>query len=327
MVRELDKWHLRFSVTPLCNFKCSYCNPSLDYEKIDILTDKDILKITEAASLIGIKRVHWTGGEPSMRNLELYIEEASKLGFNNQIITTNGAGLDKRINTLSQKGLTRINVSLDSLDPNKNSLITGVNRFSDSYKTLIKSLDYFEITKLNAVLMEENFDELEQFIELSDKYDGRIVLKFIELTPNNPVFYSKNVNVSHISAKNMVDKINNKFGGMNKIDNLPGDNPNCTYYNIKGTKAVLGYVAMPSTDYNCGADKCRKLRLNPFGYAGICIGTKGEFIKNLNVNDIRGTLNSLISSREDLCDEIPDRKHYQGTYGYWRFGDLNGQKE
>lgn len=327
MISPLTKWHLRVSVTPNCNLRCYYCNPLMKSQNSITLNDQEIISVVEAAHELGIRRVHWTGGEPTLKDIVMFVNKASEIGYTEQVMTTNGSKLSSILPDLAKGGLSRVNLSLDTLNPDINKKITNSTHWSDSYKALIDSLDFFPLIKVNIVLLKENLPEATDFIRLSDSYGGRIVLKYIELTPNNPAFYitSSPANLPYVPVKELCDLVNSELGELKPVEGIPGDNPNCNYFIVGDTNAVLGYVAMPSIDYHCGSRKCRKLRINPFGKGGICISTKGESIKSLSKQEIVEVLSGLIKQRECMSDDAPCRKHYQRTYGYWRFGDLNAE--
>ena len=115
------KWHLRVTVLPQCNFRCRYCNPKGIHQKTETLNDDEILEITEAAVACGIVRVHWTGGEPCIRDMVKLIQGATDRGMVEQIMTTNGSLRFNEIDAMKTAGLTRVNISLDSLNKARNS--------------------------------------------------------------------------------------------------------------------------------------------------------------------------------------------------------------
>lgn len=131
------KWHLRFFLTPKCNFSCIYCNPNKLRECKSEVSEKQAISILKSAYLAGIKKVHWTGGEPTTRlDLISLMKEAKKIGFTEQIITTNGWNLYKILDEAIENGLTRVNISLDTLNKERFKKLTGMNCFDDVLKSI-----------------------------------------------------------------------------------------------------------------------------------------------------------------------------------------------
>ena len=120
---------VRISVTDRCNFRCTYCMPSDEYEwinKKEILTFEEITRLAKIFIQLGVEKIRLTGGEPLVRrNLELLVAELSRIpGLEDLCLTTNGSLLSEKIEGLQKAGLRRINVSIDTLkamynaDPN-----------------------------------------------------------------------------------------------------------------------------------------------------------------------------------------------------------------
>lgn len=116
-----NDWCLKISLTSKCNFNCFYCN---DFQKSIVngkkeLSDDEVKEIIKAAYNAGIKKIHFTGGEPSVSNLIEFSDYAKELGYVEQNITSNGFLLKDMLEHLAQNGLVRTNISLDSLDREK----------------------------------------------------------------------------------------------------------------------------------------------------------------------------------------------------------------
>src|SRR5262250_3058874 len=120
---------LRISVTDRCNFRCSYCMPLDEYEWIDkqeILTFEEITRLASIFVGLGVDKIRLTGGEPLVRqNLDRLVSKISGLaGLKDLCLTTNGALLAEKVASLKEAGLRRVNISIDSLDPDKFKRIT-----------------------------------------------------------------------------------------------------------------------------------------------------------------------------------------------------------
>lgn len=166
--REIN--YLRISVTDKCNLRCAYCMPK-DGIKLkshsDILSYEEIEDIVRAAVKLGFRKFRLTGGEPLIRKNIIYLVEklAEVKGVETLAMTTNGILLPKYAKTLKEAGLTRLNISLDSLRKDRHKKITRIGNLSESLAGIDAAREAgFEKTKLNVVLIEGvNYDEKEDF--------------------------------------------------------------------------------------------------------------------------------------------------------------------
>ena len=185
--REIN--YLRISVTDRCNLRCKYCMPAEGCSYLiphsEILTFEEIIKVAEAAASIGIHKLRLTGGEPLVRKsiVDLIAGLNAIEGIDEIDITTNGLLLEEMAHDLKQAGLRRVNISLDTFDPDKFREIT---RGGDLTRVLrgIEAAEREGLTpvKINCVALGGfNDDEFGRFIELTKNRD--ITVRFIELMP------------------------------------------------------------------------------------------------------------------------------------------------
>lgn len=320
------KWHLRVAILPQCNFRCRYCNPIGIYQKAKLLTIKEILEIVKASVANGIVRVHWTGGEPCITDVAYLFTEAKKLGVVNQIMTTNGSLKMNLIKTMKESGLDRVNISLDTLDSKKNKTITGKDSFENTMIWINTAIAVFEQpTKINIVPMRDNIDEIPQFIKFAQQFDGKLMLKFIELCPNNPAFYSDGIQDFFVSREEIIQKLST-IGSLT-LTTAIGDNPNAEYYKIGNTGVKIILVTMPSQNFKCGLSACRKMRISPYGLVGSCIQQKGVNLMNKTYIEKVQIIKNRMDIRESLSDTPPvERLHKIADYGVWRFGELSSEE-
>jgi len=178
---------LRISVTDRCNFRCVYCrsaDPENYREHDEILSWNELERLGAIFARLGIRKVRITGGEPLVRaGVEDYIARLHALGFPDLSMTTNGHLLAERCERLIQAGLKRINISLDSLDPDKFERITRTKSFA----TVMRGIDAAQKSqlapaKVNAVLVRGlNDDEVEAFAEFAR--ERGVIMRFIEFMP------------------------------------------------------------------------------------------------------------------------------------------------
>ena len=124
--------YLRISITDRCNLQCNYCVPRSDIPKLDhgdILSYEEILRVVRIGVGLGIKKVRVTGGEPLVRKgaVKFLKSLVDMEGIEDTSLTTNGVLLKKFANQIQSAGIRRINISLDTLDPEKYRRITGVD--------------------------------------------------------------------------------------------------------------------------------------------------------------------------------------------------------
>jgi cyclic pyranopterin phosphate synthase len=178
---------LRISITDRCNFRCAYCMPAEGMQwldRSDLLSFEEIERVTRIlVEQCGVTSVRVTGGEPTVRaRLPVLIEKLARLDVD-LAMTTNGATLALMAHELRAAGLRRINISLDSLDPERFRALT---RRNDLHRVL-EGIDAaiaagFDPVKLNAVLMRGiNDDEVVDFLRLGR--DRGITVRFIEFMP------------------------------------------------------------------------------------------------------------------------------------------------
>jgi len=115
--RTPKHYTLRISLTSLCNLNCEYCNPVRKVDPSKIMSDKDFFEIIESAVYVGIEKIAWTGGEPTIRpNFVGIVKKAKELGINDQRLTTNGVLFHRLAKQLKKSGLNQVDISLDTLD-------------------------------------------------------------------------------------------------------------------------------------------------------------------------------------------------------------------
>jgi cyclic pyranopterin phosphate synthase len=160
--------YLRISVTDRCNLRCTYCMPEQGVEPKchrDILSYEKMVDVAREAIALGIKKIRLTGGEPLVRKGVLFlVEQLKKLpGLEELTLTTNGVLLDKMAGPLKQAGIDRINISLDTLDPEKYKRLTRIGDIKHVLRGIDATIEAgFQNTKINMVLIPGfNDDEVE----------------------------------------------------------------------------------------------------------------------------------------------------------------------
>lgn len=180
--------YLRLSVTDLCSLRCRYCMPAEGVPKRNhrgVCSVEELVEMTRAAVDCGVRKVRLTGGEPLVRRgiLDICRGISAIEGVEELCLTTNGIALPQLAGPLKEAGVDRLNVSLDTLRPDRFAYMTRVGRLEDVFQGLEAAAKAgFTGTKLNVVLMKDfNDDEIPDFVGLARRYP--VEVRFIELMP------------------------------------------------------------------------------------------------------------------------------------------------
>jgi len=286
--RKID--YLRISITDRCNLRCVYCSPQERFNWLpreDILTYEEIIKIIKVAQTLGIRKFRFTGGEPLLREgIINFLKKCALLGLNYSL-TTNGILLNKYAQNLFDLGLEKINISLDTLNENKFSKITGQNKLKDILLGIEKAEKVgFSSVKINVVIMKDiNDDEIENFINFSD---NRHIVRFIEFMP----FMAKDY---YLSLSEVERKI--KENGALKAE-VAGAGP-ARYYKVG--KHIVGFVTPGSKPF---CHQCNRLRLTSDGKLRPCLASREVLnIKNI-LRQVKNGKEKVGLLRDTLIDAV-----------------------
>lgn len=288
--REIN--YLRVSLTDRCNLRCEYCMPEEGIEKIkhsDILSLEDTYEIIKVFVELGINKIRFTGGEPLVRlGVVDLISKVSKLeGVNEIAMTTNGVLLEKYARDLKEAGLTRVNISLDTLDEEKYREIT---RGGELQKVLngIEAAKEVGLTpiKLNTVLIGGfNEDEIPSIINLTR--DEEIDVRFIELMPiGQAAGFAKDKFIPN-------NKILQKVEGLMPLESKDKSSP-ALYYRLPGAKGKVGIINPISCKF---CKDCNRVRLTSTGMLKLCLHSNREI-------DLKEHLRDEVDLSEIIKDAI-----------------------
>lgn len=303
--------YLRISVTDRCNLNCCYCN-SAKREFIphdEIFSYEEILKTVEIMAENGIEKVRLTGGEPLVRkDIDLLAAEINKIsGIKEISLTTNATLLSRYAHKLKKSGINRINISLDTLNPESFIKISGKDKLNSVFEG-IKSAQDAGMTpiKINTVILNNlNSSEIEELAGLTLENDFHI--RFIELMPiANNLFYENH----RLSAQSVKKTIERKFGPLSKTGSKPLAGP-ASMHRIKNSKGQIGFIhAM--TSHFC-AD-CNRIRLTSDGKIRPCLlednfyDLKALIRSGADDRDIINFINSALKSKSSAHQIMPDVK-------------------
>lgn len=267
--------YIRVSVTDRCNLRCLYCMPGEGFTRLlehsDILTLEEIARTIAVGSGLGIKKVRLTGGEPLVRRnlaaLVGYIRDIP--GIEEIAVTTNGALLAGMAAELKAAGLQRVNISLDSLKPDKYAAITRGGDISLVRQGIERALELdLQPVKLNVVAIKGfNDDEIGDFARLA--YENPFHVRFIEFMPvGDLLFWDAQ---KFISCRDIRREVEKKFQ-LEPASAVAGNGP-AVNYDIHGGQGSIGFIS-PISQHFCA--QCNRLRLTADGRLRACLHDRGE---------------------------------------------------
>lgn len=304
--------YLRLSLTDVCNFRCSYCLPD-GYRKTrgsrPNLSIDEIRRLVGGFAALGLWKIRLTGGEPTLRAEFLNIARTVSgiKGIRQIAVTTNGYRLAERAQDYAGHGVSAINVSIDSLKPDRFHAITGHDRLAE----ILRGIDACKAAgiasiKLNSVLLKGlNDDELDDFIAFVVEHD--LTLRFIEVmrTNDNPGFFSEH----HLPGAYVSDRLESI--GWRRLSRQAGAGPAIEYANPTGPGRI-GIIAPYSKDF---CVSCNRLRVSATGKLHLCLfGDGGIDLKPWLQDDAQKE--ELIARLQKLvAGKAPAHLLHQGNSG------------
>jgi len=293
--------YLRLSVTDRCNLRCRYCMPEDGICKKlhdEMLTQEETISAIRAAASLGIGKLRITGGEPLVKPniVDLCAQAAAVDGIREVCLTTNATLLPTLAKPLREVGVSRLNISLDTLDPEKFRYITRVGTLSEAVAGIHAALDCgYERIKINAVLIGGfNDDEIPVLAELTRRYP--LDVRFIELMPmvesgdfGPEAFLPCTVVTDRLPELEPVEQ----DGGVARLYRLPGAQGN------------IGLIS-PVSAHFCA--ECNRIRVTADGKVKPCLHSSEEIsIKGLDEDGMRETLRQAILSKPRWHGELSYR--------------------
>lgn len=312
---ELGRVHnyLRISLTEKCNLRCSYCMPEHGIAlspRSELANADEILQLAKIFVSRGVNKIRLTGGEPLVRkDFREILENLSKLPVE-LAITTNAVLVNGFMDDFKKRGLKKINVSLDSLHPEKFKTITRRDLFEKTYQNILLLVqEGFEV-KVNAVLIKGfNDNEIGNFIELSKNLD--INIRFIEFMPFDGNSWDK---TKVVSEKEVLKLASERFGGKQILRISDQKNDTSRNYKIKDYKGSFALISSVTNPF-CGT--CNRLRLTANGKMKNCLFSAGEtdLLKALrNGNDVHTLIDQSLFLKHksrggmDNLEKLSDEK-------------------
>ncbi|MGJ8686172.1 MAG: GTP 3',8-cyclase MoaA [Spongiibacteraceae bacterium] len=303
--RKVD--YLRLSVTDRCDFRCVYCMA----EDMKFLPRKQILSLEQLYDIshsfvqLGVRKIRLTGGEPLVRrNILQLVERLGQLADLDELhITTNGAQLDKFAAPLRAAGVTGLNISIDSLNPQRFNELTRFGKLSDVTRGIDAACAAgFKRIKLNAVILQgRNDDEILDLVEFAR--DHEVDISFIEEMPLG------NIN-EHDRALSFIssEQIRNAIGERHTLtasDETSGGPSR--YYRMVDSPSRIGFISPHSNNF---CHLCNRVRVTVEGRLLLCLGNEHSV-------DLKTTLDQYPGNHQRLAQQIvaamdlkPERHHF-----------------
>ena len=279
--------YLRISLTDKCNFRCIYCMPeegvcAMSHD--EILRIEEIMDIARVAASIGIRSVRLTGGEPLVRKgvVDLVRDLNALDGIENVSMTTNGVLLPKMAEDLKAAGLSRVNISLDTLDADQFKFITRVGKIESTLAGIDAALEAgFNPVKINAVTVRSLNQDFLGFAKLS--IARPLHVRFIEYMPVGESTGSDGTGwgkADVVPSEELIDTINERAQaeGLEPLVALDSDKRPlgwgpARYFAFPGAAGTVGFIS-PLSRHFCG--ECNRMRLTADGKLRPCLFSDRE---------------------------------------------------
>ncbi len=281
--------YLRVSLTDRCNMQCLYCGPHPTRPptlRPELLTNEELLRVLRAAAVAGFTKIRLTGGEPTLRPDLVSLVQAIKIipGMQHLTMSTNGVLLPRLAPALKAAGLSRVNISIDSLDPAKVARLTGWDSLAKVWAGIAAAEDAgLHPIRLNAVVLRGvNDDEIAALAGLTTRHAWEV--RFIEMMPMSGVDGLSRSGI--VPNAEVIAQIEAAHGSLTPLPGRPHDADRS--YRIPGAPGQLGFISSVSEPF---CDQCNRMRLTADGRLHLCL------LRDTEV-DIRAALRSGASQHD-----------------------------
>jgi len=299
--------YVRLSITDRCDFRCLYCmaEDMTFLPRAEILSLEEIYEVASAFTELGVGKIRITGGEPLVRKGALgLIESIGGLpGLRELVLTTNGSQLEQSASTLKAAGVRRINVSLDSLRPERFRAITRVGDLAQVLRGIDAALAAgFVRLKLNAVILKHrNEDEVVDLVRFAEQRG--IDISFIEEMPLG-IVDGRDRGEDFCSSDEIKATLERTFTLFPSPESTGGPS---RYFRVAGSDTRVGFISPHSHNF-CGA--CNRVRVTAEGRLLLCLGNEHSV-------DLKRVIRSHPGARDRLREAIvaamalkPERHHF-----------------
>ena len=266
--------YLRISLTDHCNLRCIYCMPEDQTFRPnpELMQDDEIALLTRLFASLGFDKIRLTGGEPTVRNhiVDIVRGIASTEGIRSVSMTTNGVLLKKLAQPLAEAGLKRVNVSIDTLDPEKFHRLTRWGKLADVWEgVLAAERAGLKPVKLNAVVVKGyNESDVADLARLTLEHDWQI--RFIEMMPFAGVTDIQTGQV--ITAAQIMARLESELGKL-EVSNGGKLDGEARVFHLPGAKGDIGFISTVTAPF---CETCNRARLTADGRLRLCLLRENE---------------------------------------------------
>lgn len=307
--RRVD--YVRLSVTDRCDFRCIYCmaEEMTFVPRAQILTLEEIELIARAFVELGVKKIRLTGGEPLVRhNIMKLVKGIGEIkGFDELTLTTNGSQLEKKAQQLHEYGVKRINISIDSLNPEKFKAITRTGDLSQVLRGIDAAKEMgFQKIKLNSVILKgRNDDEIIDLVDFARR--KHLDISFIEEMPLGAINEHDRA-LSFCSSEEIHHIINQHYPLNASQKNTGGPS---RYHSMHDSDSLIGFISPHSHNF---CHLCNRVRVTAEGRLLLCLGNEHSV-------DLKKTLRSHPSDLGALKKVIVDAIKIKPERHYFNLND------
>ncbi len=315
--------YVRISVTDRCDFRCVYCmSEEMTFlPRAQVLTLEELAMVARAFVELGVEKIRLTGGEPLVRrDIGSLVEQVGELpGLNDFAMTTNGASLRKHARQLREGGLKRLNISLDSLDPERFRRLTrtgDLERVIDGIHAAREA--GFERIKLNAVILKgRNDDEVLDLVEFArhEKLD----ISFIEEMPLGDVSDHSRAE-TFCSSDEVQEIIESRYPLIPTTESTPGPS---RYFRMGDSDSRIGFISPHSHNF---CSTCNRVRVTVEGRLLLCLGNEHSVDLRRVLRSHPGDMDALKHAIVAAMPLKPERHHFttDGDVQVVRFMNMTG---
>ena len=261
--------YLRISLTDRCNFRCLYCMPAVGMKfqpRAELLTDEELLRVVGLCAELGFTKLRLTGGEPTIRPHLVELVRAMKAfpGIEEVSMTTNGLLLGRIAGDLAAAGLDRVNISIDTLNPDRFALMTRGGRLDLVWRG-IEAADGAGLRpiKLNTVVVKgQNEHEVGEMAALT--LDRPWQVRFLEIMPLEGVGAVHDEGL--VTSEQTQARLEERFGPLEPVATDPADP--ARLWRIPGAAGTVGFISPVSAPF---CESCNRVRLTADGKLRLCL--------------------------------------------------------
>ena len=265
--------YLRLSVTDRCNLRCTYCmaEDMVFLPKNRVLSLEEMTFVSRAFVELGVEKIRLTGGEPLVRNgiIELTSELYKIEGLRELVMTTNGVLLKKFAQPLHDAGVSRLNISIDSLQEARFKTLTRFGVLNDVLEGIQSARKVgFKKLKLNVVILKGINDD--EIIDLSQyAVDNAMDISFIEEMPLGEVTSHKRTD-TQLSSFTIREQLEQRFN-LSKVNFLDAAAGPARYFQVENSESKIGFISPMSNNF---CSSCNRVRITTEGSLLLCLGNE-----------------------------------------------------